>query len=278
MTTTAIDGVDLEYSVTGAGPPLLLIHGNGGGAVAWHDTVEDLARDWRVIAYDRRGFGGSVHPPIRDWHRHARDAAALLERLDAAPATVLGWSGGGIVALDLAVTSPAHVAALVLAEPPLHAKRHMTVRMAWTMLGAQVLRRTTGEEAAAVRFYRWASRRTTGGCAFDDFAPALRAAMRSTAAATLAELDAGTGEHLTGASIGTIRCPVTCLLGAASDPALTAATRRLVRMLPQATVVPIAGAGHALHVDRPREYADAVRSAMPAPDSEDVGAPRSGRS
>jgi pimeloyl-ACP methyl ester carboxylesterase len=264
MATTTIDGVDLHHELLGAGEPLLMVHGNGGGAVVWAGTVDALARGCRVITYDRRGFGRSTFPPVRDWSRHAADAAALLRTLGVGPTTVLGWSGGGIVALELAIAEPDLVSALVLAEPPVHAKRHLTVRMAWTMIGAQVLRRTAGDEAGAVRFYHWASRRTTGGNSFDEFPAPVQAAMRASAAATLAELDAGTGEHLTAAAIGGIRCPVTFLLGELSDPVFAAATRRLVPMLPQAAVVTIEGAGHALHVDRPVEFAAAVRSALPA--------------
>lgn len=263
MPKATIDGVDLEYSIAGTGRPLLLIHGNGGGAVVWGATVADLARHWRVIAYDRRGFGRSTHRPITDWSQHAMDAAGLLRSLDVGPATVLGWSGGGIVALELAMTDPDLVSALILVEPPLHAKRHLTARMAWAMAGAQVLRRTVGAEAGAVRFYHWASRRTSGGNAFDEFPASVRTAMRASAAATLAELDAGTGEHLTDAAIGAIRCPVTCLLGEVSDPAFLAATRRLVTMLPQATVVTLPGAGHAVHADQPVAFAATVRPALP---------------
>ena len=64
------------------------------------------------------------------------------------------------------------------------------------------MRRTRGDRAAAEHFYRWASRYTSDGCAFDRFPPELQAAMRDTAVATLAELDAGTGEHLTAAAVG----------------------------------------------------------------------------
>lgn len=261
MASVRIDGTTFYYREHGVGPPLLLIHGNGGGTDVWGDTVGELAACFRVVAYDRRGFGRSAHAPVRDWHRHGRDAAGLLRVLGAAPATVVGWSGGGITALDLAVSHPELVSALVLAEPPLHAKRHLTARMAATMLGAQVLRRTRGERAAAEHFYRWATRYTSGGCAFDRFPPQLRAAMRSTAAATLAELDAGTGEHLTAAAVGSIRCPVTCLVGDLSDPVFPAATRRISHMLPHAAVVTITRAGHALHFDQPEQFATAVRSA-----------------
>lgn len=261
MTTVRIDGADLHYQEQGDGPPLLLIHGNGGGADVWGDTVEELARDHRVIAYDRRGFGRSVHAPVRDWRRHGKDAALLLRALGAAPATVVGWSGGGITALDLAVAEPGVVSALVLAEPPLHAKRHMTARMAWTMISAQLLRRTRGDRPAAERFYRWASRYTSGGCAFDHFPAELQDSMRATAAATMAELDAGTGEHLTPGAIASIRCPVTCLVGDLSDPVFGAATRRITSVLPQAAVITITGAGHALHFDRLDEFAAGVRTA-----------------
>lgn len=259
MPSVDIDGVDLHYREHGEGPPLLLIDGNGGGSDVWGDAVDTLASDFRVIAYDRRGFGHSAHPPVRDWRRHGRDAAGLLRALHAAPATVVGWSGG-ITALDLAVAEPVLVSALFLAEPPLHAKRHLTARMAATMIRAQLLRRTRGDRAAAEHFYRWASRRTSGGCAFDRFPPAVQQSMRDTAAATLAELGAGTGEHLTPAAIGSIRCPVTCLLGDRSDPVFGAATARLTRMLPHATVVTIPGAGHALHFDEPEAFASALRT------------------
>lgn len=262
MANVHIDGADLHYREHGAGPPLLLIHGNGGGSDVWGDTVDALAADFRVITYDRRGFGRSLHTLVRDWRRHGRDAAGLLRALRAAPATVVGWSGGGITALDLAVAEPDLVSALVLAEPPLHAKRHLTARMAATMIRAQLLRRTRGDRAAAEAFYRWASRYTSGGCAFDRFPATLQESMRATAAATVAELDAGTGEHLTPAAIGSVRCPVTCLLGELSDPVFGAATTRLTRMLPHATVVAIPAAGHALHFDAPKEFASAVRTTL----------------
>ncbi|MGH3757462.1 hypothetical protein [Actinophytocola sp.] len=64
---------------------------------------------------------------------------------------------------------PDLVTALVLEEPPLHAKRHMTFRMARTMVKAQLLRRIRGPEVGAEVFFRWAIRYTTGGCAFERF-------------------------------------------------------------------------------------------------------------
>src|SRR2546425_2615030 len=92
MPTIALDGVDLYYEERGSGPPVLLIHGNGGGAPPWDDVVDGLAADHRVIVPDRRGFRRSQADFPKDIRVHADDMAALLEGLDAAPATVVGWS------------------------------------------------------------------------------------------------------------------------------------------------------------------------------------------
>lgn len=264
MAIVRVDGVELHYDDSGKGSAVLLIHGNGATAELWGDTIAALAADHRVITYDRRDFGRSGHAPVKDFRRHTDDAAALLNALKAGPATVVGWSGGGIVALDLAVRHPDLVATLVLEEPPLHAKKHMSFRMARTMLRAQLLRWVKGPEAGAEVFFQWASRYTSGGCAFDRFPAAWQVTLRRNGPATMAELDAGTGEYLSREQLASITCPVTCLVGALSDPVLPAATRRITAMVPQAETVTIPGAGHALHFDRPAEFVAVVRTATAA--------------
>src|SRR3954471_13924008 len=110
----------LRYRQTGTGAPaVLLIHGTA--AALWGDLPARLAARHRVVDYDRRGYDGSSGPAPSSLAAHTDDAAAPLARLDLAPAVVVGWSVGGIIALDLAVRYPARVAGLVLLEPPLHA-------------------------------------------------------------------------------------------------------------------------------------------------------------
>jgi pimeloyl-ACP methyl ester carboxylesterase len=89
----------------------------------------------------------------------------------------------------------------------------------------------------------------------------LREALLDNAAATMAELDAGTGEHLTRAQIASIACPVTCLVGDQTDKAFAKATSRLAGILPEAAVKEISGPAHAIHFDRPKEFVEAVREA-----------------
>jgi pimeloyl-ACP methyl ester carboxylesterase len=260
MSVLQLDGVDLDYEERGAGPPVLLIHGTA--ARVWGDVPEALADSARTIDYDRRSFGASVHPPVTDLARHRADAAALLDALGAGPAVIVGWSIGGVVALDLALARPERVRALVLIEPPLHAKRHPTLPMLRAILTAQALGRIGRPARGATAFLRWATGRRDGGDDLDRVPPAWRAAMLANAAAIVGELRAGTGEHLKRDGLASLGLPVTLLAGSESDPVFAACTRRLADSLPAAVVREVPGSGHVMQHDRPEAIVAAARSAL----------------
>lgn len=100
----------------GSGPPVLLLHGQPGGAGDWDPVAELLAADHRVIVPDRPGYGDSPGPAAGP-AGNAAVMAGLLDRLGAAPATVAGHSYGATVALRLAELHPEAVSALVLVCP-----------------------------------------------------------------------------------------------------------------------------------------------------------------
>jgi pimeloyl-ACP methyl ester carboxylesterase len=116
------NAMELAYRTEGEGPPLLLVHGGGEDKEMHRHLVEAIAaRGFRVIAYDRRGTGGSTreHWPDGGVPQHADDAANLLRTLGAAPATVIGFSSGGVVALGLAQRHPDVVERVIAWEPAL---------------------------------------------------------------------------------------------------------------------------------------------------------------
>jgi pimeloyl-ACP methyl ester carboxylesterase len=114
--TATVRGVRIRYFVGGDGSPLLLVHGLGGAASNWVELVPELVRRYRVLVPDLPGHGGSSPLPAAPTLSPFADVvAALAERERMLPATVVGHSLGGLVALRLALRHPDAVRALVLA-------------------------------------------------------------------------------------------------------------------------------------------------------------------
>ncbi|MDB5215333.1 MAG: dehH1 2 [Myxococcaceae bacterium] len=115
-----IDDVELEYEVVGSGEPLLLIPGSNiaaGMAPLMRSLVE--GGGFQIIRYHRRGMAGSsrgAHASV-GVARQAEDALGLLRHLEIERAHVCGYSYGGVVAIELALTAPSSVRSLVLLEP-----------------------------------------------------------------------------------------------------------------------------------------------------------------
>lgn len=114
---TTADGTRLFYNDWGAGRPVVLIHGWPLDADMWEYQSPDLvAAGYRVIAYDRRGFGRSDQPATGyDYDTLADDLKAVMEELDLNEATLVGFSmGGGEVARYLSRHGAARIASAVL--------------------------------------------------------------------------------------------------------------------------------------------------------------------
>jgi pimeloyl-ACP methyl ester carboxylesterase len=258
MSTVQAGPATLRYDEEGAAEPtVLLIHGTA--AALWGDLPALLAPGHRVISYDRRGYGGSSGPPPATLAEHTADAVRLLDALAVGSAVVVGWSVGGIVALDLAVRHPTRVAGLVLVEPPLHAKRHPTARLLGGVIGGTV-RGRRDPRAGADRFLRWALRDSAHRRPEDGVPAGWWEQMLANGAAIVHEIGLGTGEHLRAADLGALRCPVVVLHGDRSDSAFPAAARRVAAAVPRARLEVVTGSGHVMQRDRPDAIVAAVDS------------------
>jgi pimeloyl-ACP methyl ester carboxylesterase len=104
------DGVRLYYETYGQGEPLLLIHGNG-SSIAWMSAqIEYFRQRYRVIIMDSRDHGKSADTTETiTYEKMTDDLAALLEHLHTGPAYILGWSDGGVEALELGIRHPTEV-------------------------------------------------------------------------------------------------------------------------------------------------------------------------
>ena len=113
-----VDGVRLHYVERGTGRPLVLFHGNGSMIQDFESSglIDLAAKSYRVIVFDRPGFGHSLRPRNVVWTPEAQADlfANALERLNVRQAIVLGHSWGASVAVALATKHPTRVEALVL--------------------------------------------------------------------------------------------------------------------------------------------------------------------
>ncbi len=110
-----IAGVRTRYWVGGAGPPLVLVHGLAGAAYNFTELAPVLARRRRLLIPDLPGHGGTAPlvstESLSDLATHV---ARVAEHEGMAPAAVLGYSMGGVIALRLAAERPDAVASVVL--------------------------------------------------------------------------------------------------------------------------------------------------------------------
>jgi pimeloyl-ACP methyl ester carboxylesterase len=114
--TVPVDGSELHVERRGDGEPLLLIQGMGAHSAHWGEPfLRELERDFEIVLYDHRGIGrsGPCNGDITTADL-AADALALLHALGIERAHVLGFSMGGMVAQELALSAPQRVATLVL--------------------------------------------------------------------------------------------------------------------------------------------------------------------
>ena len=110
-------GIRTSYLEAGQGPVLLLLHGAGGGATSWYKVIGPLSRHFRVIAFDKPGYGESDKPWAdyskafyTDWLLAAVDTLGL-DRFH-----LVGSSQGGSVGIAFALRFPDRLRKLVLVD------------------------------------------------------------------------------------------------------------------------------------------------------------------
>ena len=119
MPFASVNGVALYHEVTGAGAPLVLVHGFACGIRSWDHQVRAFSRSRRVVTYDVRGHGISDAPAEAASYSQAisvDDLHALLTHLGIRRAAVGGLSMGGNIALNFALAHPDMVTRLIVAD------------------------------------------------------------------------------------------------------------------------------------------------------------------
>jgi pimeloyl-ACP methyl ester carboxylesterase len=132
-----VNGVRLHCVVEGEGPLVLLLHGFPETSRAWRKQIPALAKSFRVVAPDLRGFGASDKPKGIAAYRTsvvAEDIVALIRALGAERAHVVGHDWGGGVAWTMATLYPEAVDRLVVLNCPHPLVMQRALRSNWTQI------------------------------------------------------------------------------------------------------------------------------------------------
>jgi pimeloyl-ACP methyl ester carboxylesterase len=256
-----IDGVTLAYEDSGAGAPVVSIHG-AFIADAFRPLLSEgrLADRYRLISYHRRGYGGSTGTGgPTSLAEQARDCRELLSHLGVRRAHVVGHSLGGAIALQLALDAPQLVHTLSLLEPGLLVGESADLYREGLLHG---LRRyqEAGARVAVDEFLqmRWPAYRER----LDRMLPgAFEQAVADAATFFEADLPGALDSRFGEAEARRITQPVLVVLGEQSvalHPRFAETYELLLRWLPGAEGLVLADATHFLQMERPQELAEAL--------------------
>jgi pimeloyl-ACP methyl ester carboxylesterase len=239
------DGVNIYYEVHGEGPPLILTHGYSSTSAMWQGQIAPLSQRHKLVLWDMRGHGQSDYPPDPNAYSEAltvADMAALLDEVGAGSAIVGGLSLGGYMSLAFYRAYPARVRALLIIDTGPGFKKD-EAREAWNRRALDTADRL---ERDGLFVLKSASRERSTVEHRD--AQGLALAARG----MLTQRDARVIELLP-----QIKVPSLIVVGADDTPFL-AASDYMAAKIPGAKKVVIPQAGHAVNIDQPQAFIDAV--------------------
>ena len=247
----------LHTETTGTGPDLVMIHGWGLHGGIWETLLPQLAPHFRVTVVDLPGHGYST------WQGQAGLPAFAEAVLDCVPprAAWLGWSLGGLVALEAALLRPERVGSLLLlASTPSFVRRDgWPSAMLPALLDTFAGELETDFERTLNRFL---ALQVHGSRNAGEVLRQLRAGMLRRGQPEPAALRAGLGilrDTDLRATCAAISCPALVLAGERDTLVPTAAATAAAELFPQGSLQVIAGAGHAPHLAAPGDVAAAIR-------------------
>jgi pimeloyl-ACP methyl ester carboxylesterase len=237
-----VNGIEMFYQVFGQGEPVLLIHGGLGHGDIWSAQVANLAKDHRVLVADSRGHGRSTRnaEPF-GYDLMASDYLALLDYLKVDRTAIVGWSDGGIIGLDIAMTHPERLTRLFAQAANVTTDGVDPGVLVDKTFGAYIER--SGRDYARLS-------RTPGE--YDAFVEQISRMWGSQPAWTKEQL-------------GKITVPTAIVVGDHDEAIKRAHTEYMASVIPGATLVVLPDTSHFAMLQDPEGYTKAVRAFIDAP-------------
>ncbi|MGX9988028.1 alpha/beta hydrolase [Rhizobium laguerreae] len=234
-----VNDINMYYAEYGEGEPILFIHGGLGNADVWGHQVADFARDHRVIVADSRGHGRSTRSqqPF-GYDLMTSDYVALLDYLKIDKVTLVGWSDGGIIGIDMAMKHPEKLTRVIA----------QAANVTTDGVKADVLNNKTFNDYINVagEYYRKLSPTPNE---YDAFVTQISEMWATQPAWTAADL-------------GKISVPVTLAIGDHDEAVKLDHTEMMAKVIPGAKLVILKDASHFAMLQDPMGYDAMIRDAM----------------
>lgn len=232
-----VNGIRMYYATYGTGKPVLLIHGGLGHADIWAAQVADLMTDHMVIVADSRGHGRSTRSEAPfGYDLMAEDYLALLDHLKIDKVDLVGWSDGGIIGLDIAMSHPERLSHL-FAQAANITTDGVDPEVATDAVFGDYITRMGADYA----------RLSPTPDQFDAFVTQISAMWASE-------------PNWSDAEVAAITVPTAIVAGAYDEAILRAHTEKMAGLIPGAKLVILPDVSHFAMLQAPQEYTAAVRA------------------
>lgn len=255
MEVVRANGLEIAYERVGEGAPLVLVHGAGDDGRVWQPQVASLADEFTVVAWDEPGAGRSSDLPADfDLADYAHCLAALIEGLALGPAHVAGISWGGTVVLELYRHHPGLVASLILIDTYAGWKGSLPEEEVRARVeGVREMLAAPAEEFDPTPPGLFAGEPPAEFVSLlEEMAAAVRPESLETQLVAIAEADQRD-------LLPRIAVPTLLIWGERDARSPLSIAWRFEEAIPDATLVVIAGAGHASNLEQPVRLNEAVR-------------------
>lgn len=259
MSRLLVNGTHLNVEVAGSGQGIVALHGFTGDMSTWSGFTSEAARDFTVILVDLVGHGRSDAPGDPERYRTEQsvaDVTTVLDRVGVGAACWVGYSMGGRIALLGAALAPQRCACLVLegASPGLATAEERAQRLRADEALANYIEEK-GVEAFIDYWERqplFASQAQLARETRERLrSQRLRSSVRGLAN-TLRAAGPGAQPALQG-QLPLLHIPVLCVVGE-HDVKFMAIAEEMCHALPEAHLVVVVGAGHAVHLEQPDHF------------------------
>ncbi|MPZ70542.1 MAG: alpha/beta fold hydrolase [Actinobacteria bacterium] len=257
-------GNRISYEATGAGPPVLFVHGYPLNSTLWDPQVAALRGSHRCLVPDLLGFGRSDAPADVDLYSveaYAADLLAVMDDAGVEKATVCSLSMGGYITFALLRSAPERVDALILADT--RAEADSDEGRANRAAQQDLLRSEgTGPVIDALvngPLLADATRKTK-----PDVVARLRRVMANPAPGFLGALEAMMKRPDSARTLGRIEVPTLFIVGDEDAITPVEVVRDMHETVPGSKLVVIPGVGHISNLEAPEAFNDAVTGFLSA--------------